>query len=509
MNWIRSFNDDFDALVRLCSTRPALLSMGEEEREISYAELDDIIDRTLIWLRAQGIKQGQIIGVVLPNSMEMLSIFLACIRGGLGFAPLACDATIDETKRWAKLIKPKLICFSPVLNADLYDALKLTKVPTAHIISDKKFSHLPAYLEDQRPHHDENGRIYLFSSGTTGSPKAIVLDADRLWSAGHAFVRQLGADFDKPFRIWNYLPQSYLGGLFNLALIPFSVGGTVVVDEVFTGKTFLGFWQTVKRYEINVLWFVPSIVRGLINLGERACQSEVTDGAKQIDLALLGTAPIEIDIKSKFERMFGFQLLENFALSETTFITSELYSNYDLRSEGTIGSILPYAELSFRQIAEEGKRYKEILVRSPFLMLGYLDENGELINPEHDGFFPTGDLGFLNEHDQLVLTGRNKDIIKKGGYFISLREIEILAQTNNYVFEASALRTSHPFYGESYRLLILLKSNSPPNAIQCVSDYIFEALSRHKWPDTIEAIDKFPRTASGKIQKFLLSTEIK
>lgn len=101
-------------------------------------------------------------------------------------------------------------------------------------------------------------------------------------------------------------------------------------------------------------------------------------------------------------------------------------------------------------------------------MLGYLGDNGELTTPDDDGFFPTGDLGYLDEHGQLVLTGRNKDVIKKGGYFIALREIELLAQTNTQVVEAAAVATPHSFYGESYRLLIRLKSDAPADAVQSV-----------------------------------------
>ena len=502
MNWIRSFNRDFDALVSLCGARPALVAAGDEERKLSYAELDAVIDRTLAWLRAHGVNQGDTVGAVLPNSMEMLSIFLACMRGGLGFAPLACDTTQNEVRRWAELIKPKLICFSPVLNADVAATLKSTGLPGADVVSNGKFAHLPVQSENQ-PHY-EGGRLYLFSSGTTGAPKAIVLDVDRLWSAGHAFVRLHGAEFDKPFRIWNYLPQSYLGGLFNLALIPFTIGGTVVIDDVFSGKTFLGFWQTVQRYDINVLWLVPSIVRGLITLGERTHRNEVLPDAPKIDLAFLGTAPIEVETKRKFERLFGLRLLENFALSETTFLTSEMRGDNDIRGEGSTGRKLPYAELAFRPVAEESDRYNEILVRSPFLMLGYLGDNGELTTPDEDGFFPTGDLGYLDEHGQLVLTGRNKDVIKKGGYFIALREIELLAQTHAQVIEAAAVATPHPFYGESYRLLIRLKSDAPADAAQSVTDFVFAALAKHKWPDSVEAVAEFPRTASGKIRKFLL-----
>lgn len=502
MQWIRSFNRDFDALVALCGTRIALITAGDDERKLTYAQLDAVIDRTLAWLRSQGIKRGDTVGAVLPNSVEMLSLFLACMRGGLGFAPLACDTTKDEVLRWAGLVQPQLICFSPILNTEITSALTVTDLPQAPVVTNGRFAHLSADV-DAQPHHD-GGRLYLFSSGTTGAPKAIVLNIDRLWSAGHAFVRMHGFEFDKPFRIWNYLPQSYLGGLFNLALIPFSVGGSVIVDDIFSGKTFLGFWQAVERYELNVLWLVPSIVRGLIAIGERTHRSEIAPCAQKIDAAFLGTAPIELETKHKFERLFGVRLLENFALSETTFLTSEMRNDADVRSEGSTGRSLPYTELSFRAVTGEGDRYKEILVRSPFLMEGYLSDNGELTIPDDNGFFPTGDLGFIDNHGQLVITGRSKDVIKKGGYFITLREIELLAQHHEHVIEAAAVATSHPFYGESYRLLIRLKNDVPADAAQSVTDFVFASLAKHKWPQGVEAVDEFPRTASGKIRKFLL-----
>ncbi len=507
MQQIRNFNRDFDALVSLCGARTALISTTNEEQKLSYKELDEIIDRTLVWLKSQGVEKGDTVGALMPNSIEMISLFLASMRGGFGFAPIACHTTKNEIIRWAKLVKPKLICFSPVLSGDVADVVRSIDLPGLGVLTNGEFAHLPEQVERQL--HFDGGRIYLFSSGTTGAPKAIVLNIDRLWSAGHIFVRLHGAELDKPFRIWNYLPQSYLGGLFNLVLIPFSVGGTVVVDDVFSGKTFLGFWQVVKRYDINVLWLVPSIVRGLISFGERAHQNEILEMSKSVEFAFLGTAPIELGIKKKFERLFGFPLLENFALSETTFITSEMRGEGEIRKEGSTGCLLPYVELKLRAIANEDDCYKEVLIRTPFIMEGYLDDNHKLTMPDENGYFPTGDLGYLDDCGQLILTGRNKDVIKKGGYLIGLREIEVLVQKCDGVNEVSAIPICHKFYGESYRLLLIMKADISVGELQNVKDFIFSALPKHKWPDSVEVVDEFPRTASGKIQKFLLQQDQK
>ena len=361
---------------------------------------------------------------------------------------------------------------------------------------------MPETAERSVPASD-GAKIYLYSSGTTGQPKAIVIDGNKLWSAGYAFIRAHDIDYSKPFRIWNYLPQSYLGGLFNLCLIPISVAGTVVVDEFFSGKTLLGFWQNIDRYEINALWFVPTIVRGLLSISVRTRRHELRNYGKIVDCAFLGTAPIEIATKEQFEQIFGIELIENYALSETTFLTSELVG--EKRSQGSVGRVLPYAELRFRAVVDDDDpRYREILARTPFLADGYLSLGGRIISDLVDGFLPTGDLGYLNSSGCLVVTGRCKDIIKKGGHFVALRESELIAASHPAVSEAVAVPIAHSFYGESYRLLLQLKPSTELEDIAAVSAFILENLAKHKWPDSIDAVTEFPRTPSGKVRKFLL-----
>jgi acyl-coenzyme A synthetase/AMP-(fatty) acid ligase len=504
MNWMRSFNADFDFIVSEYGERPALIAVGAEERGMTYAELDAVSHRYLAWISDLGVRPGECVGAVLPNSLEMLALFVACLRGGLGFAPLACDTAPAETLRWADLVKPRCCFFSPLLDDKIRVPLEAKGFSCYPIETNGLFASLPAaHVPTQ---HQPGARLYLFSSGTTGSPKAIVLDGDRLWSAGHAFIRHHGASFEEPFRIWNYLPQSYLGGLFNMGLIPFSVGGSVVVDEVFSGKTFLGFWQMLDRYDINVLWFVPAIVRGLLTIGERTNRQQIAPLAQKISLAFLGTAPIERATKNRFEDVFGLNLLENYALSETTFITSEVSGQTGERSEGGVGRCLPYAELRFKRLPNEQAEFSEILVRSPFLMLGYLDDQGELQVPQEEGFFPTGDLGFTDASGQLVLSGRARDVIKKGGYFISLREIELLVQSHPAVAEAATVVVTHPFYGETYRVKLILKPGVESSGADEVRDFLYASITRYKWPDGVDVVTDFPRTASGKIRKFLLES---
>ena len=503
MNRMRKFNSDFEALVQLQGDKPALVRIENPEEPVSFAQLLGLLDRHLAWFKEEGLVPGDCIGAVMPNSVEMIVLFLAAVRAGLKFAPLACETSVRELAAWTKITRPKLCILGEQIPSTIAPAVSSAGLLARRVRSDNKFAHLP---ETAAPLLKAGGaKLYLFTSGTTGAPKVIVMDADRLWSAGVAFMEANGIGIGAPFRIWNYLPHSYLGGLFNLGFIPLSVGGSAVVDETFNGKTLLSFWQTVERCEINSLWLVPSIVRGLVAMGDRTGRGGSKSIRSTIRVAFLGTAPIELEVKQRFEEIFGIPLRENFALSETTFISNERDADAPFRSAGSAGRILDYVKVRMgRTEKSDDPRYDEILVDTPFFADGYLGPDGNISIQLVDGFFPTGDLGYIDSRGQLVVTGRSKDIIKKGGYFVALREIELLASTHSLVEEAVAVPVPHRFYGESYRLYVRFNSATDPARLGDVSAYIFSNLAKYKWPDGVELIEEFPRTASGKIRKFLL-----
>lgn len=501
--YIRSFNRDFDGIVTLHGDRPAFIPAFDEQAPLSYAQINVLVQRHLAWFRSMRLKPGDRIGALMPNSMEMLTLFFACLRGGYHFAPLACDTSSVEAESWVKLIQPARIVVGNILPDPVRAGLRHVGAECVDVIVNGRFDYLP---DSATIGPAPGAKLFLFTSGTTGQPKAIVLDGDRLWSAGHAFLRHHGIGFDSRFRIWNYLPQSYLGGLFNLCLIPMTVAGSVVVDESFSGKTFLSFWQTVDRYDVSALWLVPTIVRGLLAVGERTRRHELKSYKEIVRVAFIGTAPIEEVTKRRFEDLFGIPLLENYALSETTFLTSEVLRTIPARVEGSVGAPLPWVEFSFRPAAagEADAAYQEILVKTPFLLDGYLEDDSTISPVLEDGWFATGDLGYLDAKGQLIVTGRCKDIIKKGGQFVSLREIEVVVMRHPLVKNAAATVCPHPFYGESYRLFVQMGSGATPTSLDDVRNYLFAQVAKYKWPDQIEAVDDFPYTGSGKVRKFLL-----
>jgi len=510
---LTSFHDDIRARVRLEPAAAAIID-ARDLKTWSYADLLGLTERCGGFFATQGASPARPVMSLLPNSGEAFIAFLATLDRGQGFAPFAPDATAREVRRWATLVKPALCLVCEATEDDVMGALRDEKIPTVTVSLDGKFnwqkSDGPAAAPPQSP-----ARLYLTTSGSTGDPRALVIDGDRLWSSGRAFCALhdfLGSDA----RFLNILPMSYLGGLFNLGLIPLAAGGSVVIAPAFSGRSFLSFWQDVERCEVNVLWLVPTIVRGLLSIADRTRRHEAAAGANDVRACFIGTAPLDLPTKERFETLFDIPVLENYGLSETTFLTSETLNTLTRRQQSSVGAVLPYVELDFaaaqtdEPVALGDASPLQVRAKTPFMFLGYLTADGTLDAEIDDaGFLATGDLGELTQDNLLVIGGRLRDIIKKGGYLVPLREIETLAERHPAVEEAIAVGLPHDFYGESYNLLLRLADGSETDAtIDSFGTWLRGSLVRYKWPEAVSAVTDVPRTASGKVRKHFLAEQI-
>ena len=195
-------------------------------------------------------------------------------------------------------------------------------------------------------------------------------------------------------------------------------------------------------------------------------------------------------------------LYENFALSETTFLTAEKREDIIHREQSSVGPFLPYIEYKLVPY-ETMDGINTLWVKTPFLFKGYLNKDGNMeLELDEEGFFDTKDLGGINEDGQLVLAGRNRDIIKKGGLFVSLIEIENLVKSKMEVEDVAAVPIKHDFYGESYVLYVISKTIGEEKiTTDSLRIWLLENLVAYKLPEAIELVQEFPKTLSGKVQK--------
>lgn len=473
---------------------------------LRYDQLWDYLTRFSSFLMSRNVKTGDRLFSVLPNSMEQMLAFLSALWLGLEFCPLSPNLTSTELNSSLKLYQPVsgLVPLGMPDNekevlAQFTSNKTVIDIPVGMDLGSwipKKSTGIPSSL-------DNVGRLLLLTSGTTSAPKSIVLNGDKLWSSAIAWTKHHNF-LDYESRFYNFLPMSYLGGLFNLGLIPLACHGSSVLSTSDTASLLLGFWKKLSDLGVNILWLPPTMLRSLLTIYKRRTDTSIP--GNNAKACFLGMAPAAMHEKEDFESTFEIPVLENFALSETTFLTSEEIGSPNRRLSGSVGTILPWAGLRLEPLERDPSKF-EIQVKTPFLFDGYLDQKGEIFLPTTSaGFFPTGDLGEFNG-DLVVLKGRSKEVIKKGGFLVSLQDLEEIAYQHPRVSQAAAIAVQHEFYGESAILCIRVREDDREITRRTLHELvgiITGEVSRFKWPESIALVESFPSTESGKVQKWLI-----
>ena len=481
-----------------------MLIDSKSESKFSYSDVDTKIKSCISFLSDyKSNTKAQRVLSLLPNSIDTLIIFFSVSLSDGVYAPCHEGSSTAEVKDWVSIVKPTL-CIAPKnVKNEILEYLKRESIPVLFISIGDHLSWVN-FDKSLKNYSSKDSKLLLKTSGTTGLPKAMCLTTDTLWSSANFFVNH-NVLTNKKLRYLNILPMSYLGGLFNLGLIPIVKGGSIVVDDAFSAKTFFTFWKIIDKYKISILWLVPTIMNGLLRLIKKTKEGHYGNSVK---LCLVGTAPIKLTEKELFESKFKIPVFENYGLSETTFISSENYLESGIiRNEGSVGDVLPYVSLKLTPIESSNsvatKKFN-ILVKSPFLFDGYLNADGSLDMPlDDDNYFITGDIGTIRDNT-LSIVGRSKDIIKKGGNLVFLREIELAVEKNAYVLESAAVSIPHSFYGESVLLYLVLSHPESEHINKDIYSWLGERISKYKMPDEIIIKEQLPKTTSGKIIKYEL-----
>ena len=170
--------------------------------------------------------------------------------------------------------------------------------------------------------------------------------------------------------------MTYMAGYYNLLLLPFTLGASVVVDRAFDARSLLSFWTTVGEHGADVLWLVPTIMAMLLKI-DRGDEGRALLAA-QIKLVVCGTAPLSPELRAQFEERYGVAVHDSYGLSETLFAAVSTPARP--AAAGAVGTLLDGIEMAVRPI--DGAPDGELLIRSPDTMVGYLDEGTDVRRPQ-------------------------------------------------------------------------------------------------------------------------------
>jgi acyl-CoA synthetase (AMP-forming)/AMP-acid ligase II len=340
----------------------------------------------------------------------------------------------------------------------------------------------------------------VFTSGTTGLPKGVVLGHEAI-----LFVVQAVRDYlqiGPRDRYALVLPLSHTYGKSNLLSAVAGGAATVMVDNV---QDLPGFIAQLSRERCTLLSVVPFHLNVFVRRGLAA----PWDLPSLRAITSSGGA-LSWDVVRAIGRLLpGVRLFPMYGLTETA--TRVCYLDPDLlqTKPGSVGQPLRGVELAI--LGEDGSRLPagvsgEVAVRGPNLMRGYLEEPELTSRTLVDGWLLTGDLGYLDADGFLFIVGRKKDIVKVAGERISLTEIDEVLASHPLVADAASVGAPDPLLTETVWACIVPKPGT--ETIDDLGSYCASRLSRHKIPRRFLYVDRIPRTPTGKVRRHLLSQEV-
>jgi acyl-coenzyme A synthetase/AMP-(fatty) acid ligase len=478
-------------------------------RETTYGDFHQQACALAAQLDQRGVRKGDRVAVMVPNCCELAVLYFACIYLGAVIVPINPALSKGDVQFILASCKPTRVVASVSCTDSLRglhpNVLRLVTTGDAPKVS-SEFDHvgidLPGEPNDFVPLATADGEdlvAIMYTSGTSAKPKGLAHKLGRMFRNATAFASAQGIEQDSRFYLT--LSMSYMGGFYNLLVLPFLCGASVVVDHVFDARSSLNFWDKAKNNGVNTLWLAPTVLSILLRMdrgrtGEEFCRSSAPR-------AFVGFAPLPLKVRDEFEARYGVRLVENYGLSETLFVTAR--SQRTLAGGGYVGEALP--GITLRVVSEEGEVVAagtdgEVYILTPDLMAGYLDAAGSLLEIDAAAWFPTGDVAHLDEQGSLFITGRKKDLIIRGGVNISPAAIEEALMHVDGVAEVAVVSIPHELYGEDIVAVLKLDAGVElESLLDAVVTYAKRNLAQHQQPARYIAIDELPRTANGKVQK--------
>jgi malonyl-CoA/methylmalonyl-CoA synthetase len=454
-------------------------------RQFTFGEMDARSNRMARLLAMRGLHAGDRLGVYLANCVEMIDLFLACVKQGVIFVPINILYKEREITHILNDAGPRAV----VTAAEQFPG-------GVQIWSPEELAAEASPLGGERPTVTLDGdaaAALIYTSGTTGASKGAILSHNNF--AANALNLLACWQISAADRFLLPLPLFHVHGLGNGLHVWLISGCRMRLLERFDHQSaaaeFLDFRPTL-------FFAVPTIYVRLLDTPP----AQAREIGSFMRLFVSGSAPLPAQVLEDFRKLFGHVILERYGMTETLMNISNPYAGE--RRAGTVG--LPLPGVSVRLLGPEGNPVPdgetgEIYLRGPNVISGYWNREEATRAAFVNGYFRTGDLAVRSGDGYYTLQGRRSDLIISGGFNIYPREIEEFLEEQESVAEAAVVGVPDALRGEVPVAYIVPRGTQDIAALEAACR---ASMASFKVPRSFVVVDKLPRTALGKIQKHLL-----
>ena len=486
----------FDPVATYARSTPGNRALTDLEsgRGWTYAELDSAINRMGEWLvREFGPASGVRIATLSKNCAEMLILQFACIRAGCIFVPLNWRLAASEIKALAEDANPDILfCgteFEPpsgdVRSMPIDDALSLGQSGTSP-------------PKDARRPFDEVSTL-LYTSGTSGRPKGVMLsEKNAFWGCVNF---SLGNDVSMHSVFLCDMPLFHTAGLFAASRVPIQAGARVLISSGFDAPRTLA-RLTDSELHVSHYFSVPQMAAWIWNEPEFDAEK-----LGRLKCWAIGGAPHPKANAVKFIDA-GIRIADGFGMTEIGSGFGMPPFDFEMLAKKT-GSCGPaFASIESRIVDSQGDELPagdvgELWLRGPSITSGYWNQPEATENSFTDGWFMTGDAGYIDGDGYLFLVDRQKDMFISGGENVYPAEVEAAIAELPNIAENAVVGVPDDQWGEVGRAYVVPAPGHTVSDADIIN-HCQKRLAKFKAPKTIVVTDSLPRTASGKLQKHVL-----
>ncbi|GAB3042972.1 long-chain-fatty-acid--CoA ligase [Virgibacillus ainsalahensis] len=482
-----------------------------QDEKTSYRELEAQISRFASNLQQLGYKKGDHLALIMWNSPYFVIALYGALRIGVVVIPINPLYTNEEMRYILDNAEVKGIVSTDSLLKDFVGKSGELQRVEHYIIVESEDE--PSYNEsvlaakiqffsrimeadgsryERVPWNKDDTAIMLYTSGTTGRPKGVMLTFENVYA--NAFNNAKHLTFDYQDRVIVTLPMVHAFCIGAALCGPLLKGATLLILPKFSPSEV---FRIAKTYKATIFPGVPTMYNYLYNTADK--DNDLIDSFASIRLCISSGASLPNTMLNKFEKTFGVRIIEGYGLSEAAAVA---YNPINLRKPGSIGKRVGQTEM--KVVNKNGKEVEpgikgELMIRGTSVMKGYYKMPEETAVSIEEGWLHTGDIARLDEDGYFYIVDREKDIIIVGGYNVYPKEVEEVLYTHPSISEVVVLGEPHPESGESVIAYVVVYNQ--PVLEEEVIHFCEGKLAKYKIPVKINFLDELPKTPSGKIIK--------
>ena len=481
---------------------------GGDRIEFKYKEVEELVNKLANFLKIKGVVKGDRVAILLVNSPEFIISLLAIQKLGAIPVPINTFFKKKEIKHILNNSGAKFLISQARFSDELLHLIYRTKVKKVlwkdeklyddYSVDDYTFKDVlktEPLTNFSPPVDTDDIALILYTSGTTGRPKGVMLTYKNLFSNIKNIVGVM--KFSSEDRFIVYLPMFHTFTLTAMILTPLYLGAQISILK--SVKPFSKVLEVVENDKITVFMGVPEVYHLLSKVDLQS------DWGKSVKYFISGGSPLPMAVAQMFSRRFkGKKILEGYGLTESSpAVSVNSPTEYKL---GSVGKPLPDYKVKIvdEDLDELGiKEIGEIAVKGDNVMKGYFRNPKETKKVIRNGWLLTGDLGYIDEDGFLFIVGRKKDIIISKGINIYPREIEEVLLKHPYIEECAVIGKNYEIGGEIPVAFVKLKKNHHLTE-QEIKDYLAKHISNYKIPKVFYFVSELPKNQSGKVLKRVL-----